>query len=68
MRKGWHLDKRQRPSLSIAVLAGAALNTFVYDGDGLRRVKEYSRGVRKFVWDGQNVLLETNQVGGTQVA
>ena len=37
-----------------------------YRSDGLRVEKEDSTGTLKFVWDGQNMLLETNANGVTQ--
>ena len=37
-----------------------------YNADGLRVEKEDSDGTSKFVWDGQNVLMETDTDGVTQ--
>ena len=38
-----------------------------YDGDGLRRQKVTAAGTTKFIWDGQDVLLETDVSNNTQV-
>ena len=35
-------------------------NTFTYNGDGLRVQKIDSTGTTRHVWDGQNILLETD--------
>lgn len=40
----------------------------IYDATGLRRQKQEGGGVAKFVWDGANVLLETDAGGTTQSA
>ena len=44
-------------------LPDATLNTMTYDGDGKRRQYEDSGGLRKFVWDGENILLQTDSGG-----
>ena len=36
------------------------MNTFTYNGDGQRVQKQDSTGTTKHVWDGQNILLETD--------
>jgi len=59
----WNYDNR----LATVTLATPATTTFTYDGDGLRREKETAAGTVKFVWDGQDVLLETDGNGTTQV-
>jgi YD repeat-containing protein len=41
-------------------LPSATVNTFSYNGDGQRVKKQDSSGTVKFVWDGQNILAETN--------
>jgi RHS repeat-associated protein len=46
-------------------LADATLNTITYDGEGKRREYEDSAGLRKFVWDGENILLQTDSGGTT---
>ncbi len=38
-------------------LSGGTLNTITYDGDGKRRQYEDSAGLRKFIWDRENILL-----------
>ncbi len=42
-------------------------NTFSYNGDGQRVVKQDSMGTTRHVWDGQNVLLETDGSNVIQV-
>ena len=41
-------------------LPSAIVNTFTYNGDGQRVQKIDSTGTTKHVWDGQNILLETD--------
>jgi len=41
-------------------LPSGAVDNFTYNGDGRRVQKVDSAGTTKYVWDGQNVLLETN--------
>ncbi len=49
-------------------LAGAAIvDTFAYNGDGQRVQKQDSTGTTKHLWDGQNILLETNASNVVQV-
>jgi RHS repeat-associated protein len=43
----------------VALPSGVA-DTFTYNGDGQRVQKLDSTGTTKHVWDGQNILLETN--------
>ena len=50
--------------MTLVALSGGTLNTMTYDGDGKRRQYEVSAGLRKFVWDGENILLQTD-AGGT---
>ncbi len=40
---------------------------FTYDGDGLRRQTVTAAGTTNFIWDGQDVLLETDVSNNTQV-
>jgi hypothetical protein len=40
--------------------------TYTYSADGLRRVKVNCSGTTQFVWDEENVLLETSATGVTQ--
>jgi RHS repeat-associated protein len=42
-------------------------NTMAYDADGLRIKLEESGGTKKFVWDEQNCLAETDATNDTQV-
>jgi hypothetical protein len=42
----------------VAALTGT--ETYTYSTDGLRQQKVNSQGTTNFVWDQQNVLLETN--------
>jgi hypothetical protein len=48
-------------------LPGGAVDTSVYNGDGLRVQVQDSGGTRKIVWDGQAYLLETGATGVTSV-
>ena len=41
-------------------LPSGTRNTFTYNGDGQRVQKQDSAGTTKHVWDGQNILLETD--------
>ena len=41
-------------------LPSGIVDTFTYNGDGQRVQKQDSTGTTKHVWDGQNILLETN--------
>ena len=42
------------------------VNTMTYRADGLRVEKEDSTGTSKFIWDGSNILLETDGNDATQ--
>ncbi len=53
--------------VAIALPSGAR-NTFAYDGGLKRRSAEDSAGLARFVHDGENVLLETDAGGATQVS
>jgi YD repeat-containing protein len=46
-------------------LSDGTLNTIIYDGDGKRRRYEDAAGVRLFIWDGENILLQTTSAGAT---
>ena len=48
-------------------LPSGIVDTFAYNGDGQRVQKQDSTGTTKHVWDGQNILLETNAGDLTQV-
>ena len=41
-------------------LPSSIVDTFTYNGDGHRVQKIDSTGTTKHVWDGQNILLETD--------
>ena len=43
------------------------MDSFTYNGDGQRVQKQDSTGTTKHVWDGQNILLETNASNIIQV-
>jgi hypothetical protein len=47
-------------------LPNSAKNTFTYDADGLRRQSQTPALVTKFIWDRQDVLMETDGIGTTQ--
>jgi RHS repeat-associated protein len=46
--------------LTRVALPTGVRNTFAYNGDGLRVQKQDSAGTTKHVWDGQNIILETD--------
>ena len=52
----WDFENR----LTQVALPSASPNTFTYNGDGQRVQKQDSTGTTKHVWDGQNILLETD--------
>jgi RHS repeat-associated protein len=60
----WDYENR----LTKIALPSGTHNSMVYDTDGRRVKKEDSRGVAKFVWDGANTLLTTDDLDVTQVA
>jgi RHS repeat-associated protein len=53
--------------LTQVVLPSGIVDSFAYNGDGLRVQKQDSTGTTKHVWDGQNILLETNASNAIQV-
>jgi RHS repeat-associated protein len=53
-----HLILVQAPS--------SIVNTMAYRADGLRVEKQDSSGVSRFLWDGQNILLETGSDNATR--
>jgi RHS repeat-associated protein len=59
----WDFENRR----TLAVLPSAVRNTFAYQSDGLRVQSQDSGGTTKHVWDGQNVLLETDGADATGV-
>ncbi len=46
--------------LTKVILPSGTRNTFAYDADGKRVKKEDSSGTSKFIWDAENILVETN--------
>jgi len=52
----WDFENR----LTQVALPSAIVDTFTYNGDGQRVQKIDSTGTTNHVWDGQNILLETN--------
>ena len=52
----WDYENR----LTQVAMPSAIVDTFTYNGDGQRVQKVDSTGTTKHVWDGQNILLETN--------
>ena len=53
--------------LTQVALPTAIVDTFTYNGDGQRVQKQDSAGTTNHVWDGQNILLETNGSNVIQV-
>ena len=53
--------------LTRSALPSGIVDSFVYDGDGQRVQKQDSTGTTNHVWDGQNILLETNASNIVQV-
>jgi RHS repeat-associated protein len=52
----WDFENR----LTQSALPAAIVDTFTYNGDGQRVQKIDSTGTTKHVWDGQNIILETD--------
>ena len=59
----WEFENR----LTQVALPSAIVDTFTYNGDGQRVQKIDSTGTSNHVWDGQNILLETNASNIIQV-
>jgi RHS repeat-associated protein len=53
--------------LTLTALPTGIVDSFTYNGDGLRVHKQDSTGTTNHVWDGQNILLETNASNIIQV-
>jgi RHS repeat-associated protein len=53
--------------LTITALPSGIVDSFTYNGDGLRVQKQDTTGTTNHVWDGQNILLETNASNIIQV-
>ena len=54
---GW-----RKPTDAVSLPSGV-VNSFTYNGDGLRVQKQDSTGTTKHVWDGQKISLETDAGG-----
>ena len=52
----WDFENR----MTQVTLPAAIVDTFTYNGDGQRTQKQDSTGTTKHVWDGENILLETD--------
>ena len=52
--------------LTLVEAPSNVVNTMTYRADGLRVEKEDGTGTSKFIWDGANILLETNGNDATQ--
>ncbi len=59
----WDYENR----MTSAQLPSGVRNTMAYEPDGLRVKLEESTGTKKFVWDEQNYLAETDENNDTQV-
>ncbi|REJ91914.1 MAG: RHS repeat protein [Planctomycetota bacterium] len=59
----WDYENRT----TLVQLPSGIRNTMAYDPDGLRVKLEESAGTKKFVWDEQNYLAETDENDDTQV-
>ena len=59
----WDGEKR----LTQVVLPSGVVNSSSYNGDGLRVQKQDSSGTTNHIWDGRNILLETNASNIIQV-
>jgi RHS repeat-associated protein len=53
--------------LAQVALPSGIVDSFIYNGDGQRVQKQDSTGITNHVWDGQNILLETNASNIVQV-
>ena len=52
----WDVENR----LTRVALPSGIVDTFTYNGDGLRVQKQDSTGTTNHIWDGKNILLETD--------
>ena len=59
----WDYENRT----TLVQLPSGIRNTMAYNPDGLRVKLEESTGTKKFIWDNQNYLAETNANNDTQV-
>ena len=53
--------------LTQVALPSAIVDSFTYNGDGQRVQKQDSTGTTNHIWDGQNIMLETNSSNIIQV-
>ena len=60
----WDIENRQTK----VELPTSVVNTITLDGDGKRRTIEDSAGLRKLIWDAENILLETDLNNATAAA
>ena len=58
----WDIDNR----MTKALLPAGLRNTSMYNGEGQRVQREDSSGTAKFIWDEENILVETDSGGTTQ--
>ena len=58
----WDAENR----LTLVQVPSSVVNTMTYRADGLRVEKQDSAGTSKFIWDGQNILVETDGNDSTQ--
>jgi len=59
---GWDYEDR----MAGVSYPNGTLDTFLYREDGLRQKKVTAAGTTGFLWDEQNVLIETDGSGSTQ--
>ena len=60
MSNGKHVNGDDENRNTLVQLPSGLVNTYVYNGDGLRFQKQDSSGATQFVWDGQAYLAETD--------
>ena len=59
----WDIDNR----MTRVLLPAGVRNTSAYNGDGQRVQREDTSGLAKLIWDGENILTETDSGGTTRV-
>jgi len=57
----WDIENHQTK----VELPSSVINTITLDGDGKRRTIEDSAGLKKLIWDAENILAETNSGNST---
>ena len=60
----WDIENRQTK----VELPASVVNTITLDGDGKRRSIEDSTGLKKLIWDRENILAELDNANATLVA